>query len=152
MQKQEIFLLEGRRSTFLGQKHKVPFGIGHPPPSTHMDMHSCTHTHACVANIIISCKWLHPLGIPYDVICACVCMHAHVCACVWGHPLTIPHPDPPTSTPQGGPPESVKIQKRLNWLRYFNSIRRFEICGDFPTHGWVYSLVGGLIGGVRSKH
>ena len=44
------------------------------------------------------------LGIPYDVIHACTCVH------VWGHPLTIPHPHPPTPTPQGGPPESVKIQ------------------------------------------
>ena len=30
MQKQEIFLLEGHWSTFLGKNIKVPFGIGHP--------------------------------------------------------------------------------------------------------------------------
>ena len=73
---------------------------------TDMDMHM--RTHACVVNMIISCKWPPPLGeslgISYDVICACMCVHVHVCG---RHPLTTPHPPP---TPQGGPPESVKIQ------------------------------------------
>ena len=74
--------------------------LGYPP-------HTCMHAHACVVNMIISCKWLPPLveslGIPYDVICACACMHVHMCG---GHPLTTLHP--PTAL--GGPPESVKIQ------------------------------------------
>ena len=59
--------------------------------------HTCAH--ACMVNMIISCKWLPPLdfwgipvGIPYDVIHVQACMHA--CACVWG---TSHHP-PPTST------------------------------------------------------
>ena len=81
---------------------------------THMHMHACTHTHAhaCVVNMIISCKWLPPLGesmgIPYDVIhtCACVCVRVHVCG---GHPLTTPHPihpsPPPPSTHPPHPPE-----------------------------------------------
>ena len=49
------------------------------------------------------------LGIPYDVIHTCMHMrmHEHMCG---GHPLTIPHSHPPTPTPSGGPPESVKIQ------------------------------------------
>ena len=51
-------------------------------------------------------------GIPYDVICACACVHARVYAHVWGGPCH--HPPPPSThspTPQGGgPPESVKIQ------------------------------------------
>ena len=66
-------------------------------PPTHV------HTHMHVVNMIISCKWLPPLGeslgIPYDVICMCV-----------GGTLSAP---PPTSThPQtpGGPLESIKIQ------------------------------------------
>ena len=95
-------------------------GWGCPPHMcTCMCMHMHTHKH--VVNMIISCKWLPPLGeslgIPYDVIhtcacmhvcaCACMCMHVHVCG---GHPLITPHPHPPTPTPQGGTPESVKIQ------------------------------------------
>ena len=58
--------------------------------------HTCTctrmHAHACMVNMIISCKWLPPLGeslgIPYDVIHTCACMHVHawecVCMCVGG--------------------------------------------------------------------
>ena len=60
--------------------------------------HMHTHTHACMVNII-SCKWLPPLGesmgIPYDVICTCAC----VCAHVWGHSLTTPTPIQPPPTP-----------------------------------------------------
>ena len=82
--------------------------------------HTCAHahTHACVVNMIISCKWPPPLGesmgIPYDVIRTCVCMYvracACVCTCVGGHTLTTPTPIHLPPHPQGGPPESVKIQ------------------------------------------
>ena len=102
----------------------VEGGWGVPPTHVHTHAHArmCTHAHACVVSMIISCKWPPPLGesleIPYDVIraCACVrvrahvCMHVHVHVC-GVHPLTTPHPHPPTSPPpRGGPPESVKIQ------------------------------------------
>ena len=30
----------------------------------------------------------------------------------------------------------------LNESRYFHSVWTFEICGDSPTHGWVYGVVG----------
>ena len=92
------------------------------PPHTCM----CMQVHAHMVNMIISCKWPPQLGesmgIPYDVIRTCTCVHACVCACMCvcmhvcvhmcgGHPLTTPHPHPPTfPTPQGGTPESVKIQ------------------------------------------
>ena len=93
-------------------------GGGWGVPPTHMHVHACmhTHTHAHVVNMIISCKWLPPLGeslgIPYDVICTCMCMCVHACACmhvhVGGmHPLTTPtpiHPAPPT--PQRGDPRN----------------------------------------------
>ena len=83
-------------------------------------LHMCTHTrmhaHACVVNMIISCKWPPPLGkylgIPYDVICACVRVRAGTCMCTWvACTLSLP-PTPSTHppTPQGGPPESFKIQ------------------------------------------
>ena len=71
--------------------------LGGAPTQVHM--HACTHTHACMVNMIISCKWPPPLGesmgIPYDVIhtcmCMCVCACTCVCTCV-GHPLTTPTP------------------------------------------------------------
>ena len=57
--------------------------------------HTCTHAHGCMVNMIISCKWLPPLGeslgIPYVVIHACVCVHTHVCMCVEA-PSHHPHP------------------------------------------------------------
>ena len=87
-------------------------GWGCPP-----HMCTCTHTHmhahACVVNMVISCKWPPPLGkslgIPYDVICACV--HMHACVCMWMWVWCTPSAPPTPSThPQGGPPESFKIQ------------------------------------------
>ena len=85
----------------------------------HMHTHMHMQAHVRMLNMIISCKWLPPLGeslgIPYDVIhvCACMCMRACVCmcTCVGGTFSPPPYPHPPTLlTPQGGPPESLKIQ------------------------------------------
>ena len=73
--------------------------------------HMCTctrmlmHAHACMVNMIISCKWLPPLdlgkswGFPYDVICMCTCMWT----CVGG---TLSPPPPPSTHPHpsGGTP------------------------------------------------
>ena len=50
------------------------WGVGGWGCLTHMHVHACIHMHihACVVNMIISCKWLPPLGeflgIPNDVI------------------------------------------------------------------------------------
>ena len=83
--------------------------FGGAPTHVHTYAHACmrTHAHACVVNMIISCKWPPPyLGIPCDVICACVCMHAHACAHGWGTPS---HHSPPPSTnppPSGGNPRN----------------------------------------------
>ena len=95
-------------------------GWGVPPTHVHMHMHARmhTHTHARVVNMIISCKWPPPLGeylgIPYDVICACmrVCVHACACMCMWVRCTLSPPPTPiqPPPIPRGGPPESFKIQ------------------------------------------
>ena len=86
-------------------------GVGVPPTHMHMHVHACTHMHAHVVNMIISCKWLPPLGNPWEFpmmsyacarACACMCM------CVGG---TL-SPAPSTSThphPQGAQ-KSVKIQ------------------------------------------
>ena len=84
--------------------------VGGCPP------HMCTcthmHTHTHVVNMIISCKWPPPLGesigIPYDVIYACVRMRACTCVCMWvGCTLSPPptpihpplHPPPPSTHP-----------------------------------------------------
>ena len=91
----------------------------------------CPHTcaHACACMHAHACTCMHgkhdnfmqmatplgkSLGIPYDVICACmcICMCAGVCMCMWvGCTLSSP-PSPSTHplTPQGGPLESFKIQ------------------------------------------
>ena len=70
---------------------------------------------------------------------------AYMCEGCPTHPLT----PPPTPC---GTPKSVKIKYVLNESRYFNSVWRFEICGESATYGWVYGLVGGwiseLMGGV----
>ena len=86
-------------------------------PYTCAHARTCTHTHACVVNMIISCKWPPPLGeylgIPYDVICACMRMRAYACVCMWvrctlSPPATPIHPPP--HPPGGVPLESFKIQ------------------------------------------
>ena len=66
------------------------------------------HTHACMVNMVISCKWPPPLDfgksqgfIMMSYARACACMHVHVH--MGGvHPITTPTP--------GGPQESFKIQ------------------------------------------
>ena len=83
-------------------------GWGMPP--THVHLH--THAHACMVNMIISCKWPLPLGesmgIPNDVICACVCMHAHACMhmCVHMCGGTLSPPLPPFIHPVKGDPQN----------------------------------------------
>ena len=83
--------------------------VGGAPTHVHTHAHACMHMHihACVVNMIISCKWLPPLeeslGIPYDVICACMCMCVHACMCMCGgHPIN-PHPIHPPHPPWGDP-------------------------------------------------
>ena len=73
---------------------------------------TCTHAHARVVNMIISCKWPPPLGeylgIPYDVICAFVHMRACACVCTWVGCILSPPPSPihPTPHPPGGDPQN----------------------------------------------
>ena len=70
----------------------------------HTCARTCTHMHACMVNMIISCKWPPPLGefpmMSYVVMHACTCM----CMCV-GCTLSPPptpstHPPPPRGDPQ----------------------------------------------------
>ena len=84
-------------------------GGGWGVPPTHVHMHACTCAHGKHDNFMQMAAPIGGIpGIPYDVIRACACVHVHVYAHVWEAPS---HHPPPTSThPQGGPPESVKIQ------------------------------------------
>ena len=101
---------------------KVPFGIGHPPP-THQTYSIFVQEGSGVTNlqtelnylasfkfycIFSNCKWLPPWRHPclscLKCMCMCVCMHVCTCVLAWGTPYTHtqPHPHPPTpSTPKG---------------------------------------------------
>ena len=87
-----------------------------------LHMCTCTHTHVCMVNMIISCKWPPPwgesLGIPYDVICTCACMHVHVHV-YGGHPLTTPYPHPPSPHPPGGTPRISQNSIALELIEIF---------------------------------
>ena len=113
--------LGGRGGGWIG----VGGGWGVPPTHIHMHAHVRTHTHAhaCVVNMIISCKWLPPLGesmgIPYDVICTCACMRVcvHMCG---GHPSPPPTPiHPPLHPPERGTPEISQNSIALELIKIF---------------------------------
>ena len=133
-------------------------GWGVPPTHMHMHVHAHTymHTHAHMVNMIISCKWPPPLGeslgIPYDVIRACVSMHARACMCMWV--LCTPSPPP---TPQGDPQHHSKFNS--TWTNQDISIlfKDLKSVETPPPMGgciiwWVGGWIGGLMGGVRSNH
>ena len=95
------------------------WGWGVVGGAPHICAHACmhTHAHAHLLNMIISCKWLPPcgesLGIPYDVICACACMHMracmYMCMCV-GAPSHHSQPNPThPPTPRGDPQNQSKF-------------------------------------------
>ena len=114
----------------------VDGGWGCLPTHAHtcacMCTHARMHAHACMVNMIISCKWLPPLGkslgIPYDVICT------HVCACVWGQVSHHPHPHPPTPTSQGDPWNQSKFNS--TWTNWDISILKIWNLWRLP-HPWV---------------
>ena len=89
-------------------------GRGVPPTHVHMHAHACTCMRGKDDN---SMQMAAPIGfgeipgIPYDVICSCTCVHVCACAHGWGALPHHPHPHPSNPhPPEGGPPESVKIQ------------------------------------------
>ena len=97
-------------------------------PHTHAHAHACKYTHArtCMRGKYDNfMQMAAPIGfgeipgIPYDVICACVCMYicVHVCR---GHPLTNPHPHPPTPLPpRGGTPGISQNSITLELIEIF---------------------------------
>ena len=58
--------------------------LGVPPTHVDMHVHACTHmhTHACMVNMIISCKWPPHWGNPWEfpMMSFAWCMCAHACA------------------------------------------------------------------------
>ena len=81
---------------------------GAPNTCAHAHTHACTCMRGKHDN---SMQMAAPIGfgeipgIPYDVICACACVHVHACAHVWGDPVTTPHPiHPPPHPHQLTPP------------------------------------------------
>ena len=102
-------------------------GWGVPPTHvhTHAHAHTCTHAHAHVVNMIISCKWPPPLGeylgIPYDVICACVRVRACACMCTWVGCTLSPPPTPihPPPHPPEGTPGIIQNSIALELIEIF---------------------------------
>ena len=131
--------------------------LGCAPTHVHMHVHAHMHmrAHAHVINMIISCKCLPPLGeslgIPYDVIRACVCVHACACAHVWGHPLTTPHPP---ATPRGDPWNRSKFNS--TWTNWdisipFEDLKSVETSP--PMGGCIVRWVGWWVGsGQNTKN
>ena len=90
-------------------------------PYIHVHACTCIHLHACMHAHVKHDNFMQmaaPIGgIPGTSLwchtCMCVCVHVcmHVHVHVYGGTLSPPpHHHPPTPTPQGGPPESLKIQ------------------------------------------
>ena len=137
------------------------------PTHVHMHTHACTHmhAHACMVNMVISCKWPPPLGkslgIPYDVIRTCVCVHMCACACMCMWVGCTPSAPPPPSThcptPRGDPRNHSKFNS--TWTNQDISIL-FEDLKSVKTPPpmggciiwWVGGWLGGLMGGARSNH
>ena len=108
------------------------------------------HTHACKC-MYRNCKWLPTWRHPCLSCLTCMC----VLVCVHGTPLMHPYLTPPPSThlpPPGGTPGIGQNSIALELIKIFQfrlkiwNLWRFEICGEFPTHGWVHDLVGGWMG------
>ena len=107
--------------------------------------------------------------------CVCVCVYMHMHVCVHDTPPTHPYPTPPQSThpplPQGDPENWSKFNNTwtnqdisilfedlksvensppmggcMTQSRQFNSVWRFIICRDTPTHGWVCGWLGVSVG------
>ena len=57
-------------------------------PPTHMHVHACTCMHGKHDNFMQMAATIgfgEILGIPYDVICARVCVRMHACMCMRAH-------------------------------------------------------------------
>ena len=112
---------------------------------THARTHTCMHgKHDNFMQMAAPIGFGEILGIPYDVMCACMRVHVHVCR---GHPLTNPHPHPPTThPPEGRTPRISQNSITLELIEIFQFRLKIWNLWRLPHHGWVYGLVGGWVG------
>ena len=126
--------------------------LGGTPTHMHTHTQACTHmhAHACVVNMIISCKWLPPLVeswefpmMSYAHVHACMHVHVHVCG---GHPPTTPTHIHPTPYPPGGTPGISQNSIALELIKIFQFRLKIWNLWRLP-HPWVvYGLVGWWVG------
>ena len=110
----------------------------------------CTHAHAYVVNMVISCKWPPPLnlgkipGIPYDVICACAWMCTWVGCTLSSNPTPIhPSPHPPGDPQNHSKFNSTWTNRDISIL--FEDLKSVET--PPPIGGCIIWWVGGLVDG-----
>ena len=135
----------------------------------HAHAHTCTHTHLYMYR---NCKWpptwRHPCLACLTCMCVCayVCVYTCVCicVCVCMHG-TLPHTPIPTPPPSTHPPPPRGMDPR-NHLKFDNTstyqdisipFEDFQSVKNSPTMvgcvvWWTDGWLGGLMGGVRSKH
>ena len=125
--------------------------VGGCPP------HMCTCAHGKHDNFMQMAAPIGGIpGISYDVIhvCMCVCACTGVCTCVGGTLSPPPtHIHPPTHPPGGDPRNQSKFNS--TWTNQdisilFEDLKSVETSP--PMDGCTIWWVGGLMGGVRSKH
>ena len=133
-------------------------GWGFPHTRAHACTRTHTHAHTCARvkhdNFM---QMAAPIGgIPGNSLWChmCVCVHACTRVC-GGHPLTISHSHPPSPSPAlGGDPRN---QSKFNstWTNWdiwipFEDLKSVETSPSMG--GCIVWWVGGLMGGIRSKH
>ena len=84
----------------------------------------------------------------YTHVHACTCMHAHAHACMVNMVISCKWP-PPLGKSLGIPYDVIHacVHVHVRACACMCTWVGFEICGDSPTHGWVYNFVGGWVGG-----
>ena len=114
-------------------------GASHTQAHAHMCMHTCTCMHGKHGNFM---QMAAPIGgIPGNSLCCHTRMCAHACMCMWvGYTLSPPPPIHPPLHPPGGTPRIIHNSIALELIEILHCLK---ICGDSPTHGWLYNLVGG---------
>ena len=96
--------------------------------------------------MIISCKWLLPLGYPIGNFLWChTRVHACACAHAWGLPTPTPIHPPPTGSPQ-----ISKNVIRIEWIEIFQFHLKIWNLRTLP-HPWVCVFFGGWMGGLVGR-